>query len=102
MEWADSPVLTSPSKLIPFQFLKSDHEAIRVLKEYLTSAQEEYQHRVAMEKIKNVMETSQLIPGEWNVYPQGKQIFSTSWLGIWLNTCSVTIDPLCISMCRKA
>lgn len=64
IQWEDSPVLTSPDKIIPFQFLKSDPEARRVLKDYLTSAQQQYHHRVALEKIKSVMESSQLKPGE--------------------------------------
>ena len=64
IQWEDSPVLTSPDKIIPFQYLKSDPEARRVLKDYLTTAQRQYHHKVAMEKIKSVMETSQLKPGE--------------------------------------
>ena len=62
-QWEDSPVLTSPDNIIPFQFLK-DPEAMRVLQEYMTLAQQQYQHKVAMEKIKSVMETSQLKPSK--------------------------------------
>ena len=61
-QWEDSPVLTSPDNRIPFQFLKSE-EATVVLQEYLTSAQQQYHHRVAMEKIKSVLEASKLKPG---------------------------------------
>ena len=62
-QWEDSPVLTSPDNIIPFQFLK-DPEAIVVMQEYMTLAQQQYQHMVAMEKIKSVMGTSQLKPGK--------------------------------------
>ena len=64
IQWEDSPVLTSPDKIIPFQFLKCDPEARRVLKDYLTTAQRQYHHRVALEKIISVMESSPLKPGE--------------------------------------
>jgi len=64
MEWEDSPVLVSSDKIIPFQFLKSCPEAMKVLEDYLVLAQALHKHRVAMEKIKNVMETSQLKPGQ--------------------------------------
>ena len=63
LQWEDSPVLTRHDKIIPFQFLRSD-EAKRVLKDYMLLAQQQYQHRVALEKIKSVMETSQLKPGK--------------------------------------
>ena len=62
-QWEDSPVLTSLDNIIPFQFLK-DPEAIVVMQEYMTLAQQQYQHMVAMEKIKSVMGTSQLKPGK--------------------------------------
>ena len=62
-QWEDSPVLTSPDNLIPFQFLKGE-EATQILQEYLVSAQQQYHHRVALEKIKSVLEASKLKPGE--------------------------------------
>ena len=64
IQWEDSPVLSSPDKIIPFQYLESDPEARRVLKDYMTTAQQQYHHRVALEKIKSVMELSKLKPGE--------------------------------------
>ena len=63
IQWEDSPVLTSPDNIIPFQFLK-DPEAIVVMQEYMMLTQQQYQHMVAMEKIKSVMGTSQLKPGK--------------------------------------
>ena len=63
VQWEDRLVLTSPSKIIPFQFLKSDPEARMVLKDYLISAQQ-YQHRIALERFESVMESSQLKAGK--------------------------------------
>jgi len=62
-QWEDSPVLTSPDNLIPFQFLKGE-EATQVLQEYLVSAQQQYHHWAALEKIKSVLEASKLKPGK--------------------------------------
>ena len=63
IQWEDRLVLASPSKIIPLQFLKSNPEARRVLKDYLTSAQQ-HQHRIALEKFKSIMESSQLKAGK--------------------------------------
>lgn len=63
-DWTDTPLLTNPETIIPFQFLTSDPEAMKVLKEHLMKAQQQYRHEVAMKKIKNVMETSHLSPGK--------------------------------------
>ena len=65
MEWQYSAVLTSPDKIIPFQFLESDPEAIQLLKEHLQVAQSHSRHNVAMEKIRHALVTTpQLKPGK--------------------------------------
>jgi len=64
MEWQYSPVLISPDKIIPFQFLESDPEAIQLLKEHLQVAQSQSRHNAAMVKICHALETTpQLKPG---------------------------------------
>ena len=67
VEWQFSPVLTCSDKIIPFQFLETDPEALQLLKEHLVVAQAQSRHNAAMEKIRHALETTpQLKPGEYD------------------------------------